>query len=198
MTLANKVTLLRILLIPFLILCTLEAANAEWFRYLAASVLFLVGIGDIVDGYLAKKRNEVTVLGQFLDPIADKFVVISLCIILSSRFWPGPHLPFWLAALILCRELFVITGFLSLFLTNVQPRPWPCLLGRINNNAQQVMYGVVIVGNVMPNFVLTFFWWGTGFFSLVSVLAYIWLGVDIVCKSQRFKLSMGRSAQEVP
>ncbi|HHT9119626.1 MAG TPA: CDP-alcohol phosphatidyltransferase family protein [Candidatus Hypogeohydataceae bacterium YC41] len=198
MTLANKVTLLRILLTPFLILCTLKAVDAEWCRYLAASILFLVGIGDIIDGYIAKKRNEVTVLGQFLDPAADKFVVISLCIILSSRFWPGPHLPFWLASLILCRELFIITGFLSMFLTNVQPSPWPCLLGRINNNAQQVMYGVVIVGNVMPNFVLTFFWWGTGFFSLISLLAYIWLGIDILSKRQRFNPSVRQRAQEVP
>lgn len=197
MTLANKITLLRILLTPFLILCTLEAANAEWFRYLAGSLLFLVGIGDVIDGYVAKKRNEVTKLGQFLDPVADKFVVISLCIVLSSRFWPGPHLPYWLAALILCRELFIIVGFVSLSLTNVHASPWPCLLGRINNNAQQVMYGVVIFGNVMPDFVLTFFWWGTGFFSLISALAYMWLGVRILSERQGYKTGIDRSAQEV-
>ncbi len=198
MTLANKITLSRILLTPFLILCVLEAANAEWCRYLAASLLFLVGIGDVVDGYVAKKRNEVTTLGQFLDPIADKFVVISLCMVLLSRFWPGPHLPFWLAAMILCRELFVITGFLSLSVTNVQPNPWPCLLGRINNNAQQVTYGIVIVGNVMPDSVLTFFWWGTGFFTIASALAYVWLSLDMLGKRQELKLGISRSAQEVP
>jgi len=124
MTLANKITLLRILLTPFLILCTLEAANAEWFRYLAGSLLFLVGIGDAVDGYVAKKRNEVTKLGQFLDPVADKFVVISLCIVLSSRFWPGPHLPYWLAALILCRELFVIVGLMYMGKSSKMLEKW--------------------------------------------------------------------------
>lgn len=196
MTVANKITILRILLTPILVLCALNAADAEWWRYLAASLLFLVGTGDILDGYIAKKRNEATRLGQFLDPIADKFVVISLCIVLSSRFWPGPHLPFWLATLILCREFLVIFGFLSLSLTNVQPNPWPCLLGRINNNAQQVMYGIVIVGNVMPDFVLMFFWWGTGFFSLISVLTYVWLGAGMLGKRQGLGPGVGRSVQE--
>ncbi len=196
MTLANKVTLLRIFLTPFLIVCVLEVASAEWYRYLAGSLLFLVGIGDVVDGYLAKKRNEVTELGRFLDPIADKFVVITLCIVLSSSFWAGPHLPLWLTAVILGRELFIIIGFLSLSFTNVKPNPWPCLLGRINNNAQQVMYGVVIFGNVMPDFVLKFFWFGTGFFSIISLALYIWLGVTML-RRQDVKPSVERSVQEV-
>jgi len=196
MTLANKVTIGRILLTPFLIICLFEVASAEWWRYLAASLLFLVGIGDVVDGYLAKKRNEATRLGGFLDPIADKFVVISLCIILYSRFWPGPHLPFWLFALILCRELLVIAGFLSLSFTNVQPNPWPCLLGRVNNNGQQIMYGIVIVGNVMPDFVIKFFWFGVGVTSLISFLAYMWLFVGIL-RRQAVKPGVGQRAQEV-
>ncbi len=197
MTLANKVTIGRILLTPFLIICLFEAANAEWWRYLSASLLFVVGIGDVVDGYLAKKRNEETELGKFLDPIADKFVVISLCLILYSGFWPGPHLPFWLFAVILVREIFVIGGFLSLSFVNVKPNPWPCLIGRVNNNGQQIMYGFVILGNVMPDISIKLIQFGVGITCLISFFAYMWLFFDILKQRQGVKPDVSRSMQEV-
>ncbi|MCB7130062.1 MAG: CDP-alcohol phosphatidyltransferase family protein [Candidatus Brocadiales bacterium] len=197
MTLANKVTIGRILLTPILIIALFEATNAEWWRYLAASLLFVVGIGDAVDGYLAKKRNEETELGKFLDPIADKFVVISLCLILYSHFWVGPHLPFWLFAVILFREIFVVGGFLSLSFANIKPNPWPCLMGRVNNNVQHVMYGFVIVGNVMPDIATKLIQFSVGITCIVSLLAYTWLFFDILKQRQSVKAGVNQSVQEV-
>lgn len=197
MTLANKVTIGRILLTPILIISLFEAANAEWWRYLAASLLFVVGVGDIVDGYLAKKRNEETELGKFLDPVADKFVVISLCLILYSHFWVGPHLPFWLFAVILFREIFVVGGFLSLSFANIKPNPWPCLIGRANNNGQQIMYGFVILGNVMPDIATKLIQFGVGITCIVSLFAYAWLFFDILKQRQSVKAGVNQSVQEV-
>ncbi len=197
MTLANKVTILRIVLVPFLVICLWETVNAEWWRYLAASLLFLVGIGDVVDGYLAKKMNEVTKLGALLDPIADKFVVIALCLVLYSHYWVGPHLPFWLYAVILAREAFVVTGFLSLSFTNVQIDPWPCLIGRVNNNGQQIMYGFVILGHVMPEISVRLIQYGVGITTVISFLAYMWLFFGILKPRQGVKSDVSHSMQEV-
>ncbi len=197
MTLANKVTILRIVLVPFLVICLLQTVNAEWWRYLAASLLFLVGIGDVVDGYLAKKMNEVTKLGALLDPIADKFVVLALCLVLYSHYWVGPHLPFWLFGVILVREAFVIVAFLSLSFTNVQPDPWPSLIGRVNNNGQQIMYGFVIMGHVMPEISVRLIQYGVGITTLLSFLAYARLFIGTIKERQRVEPDVSRSVQEV-
>ena len=102
MGIANKVTLLRILLVPVLIFF-LEIVCP--YQHIIATLIFLViAMTDSLDGYIARKRNEVTLLGKVMDPIADK-VIISAALI----FLIGKGVPAWMAFVIITRE-FLVSG----------------------------------------------------------------------------------------
>lgn len=101
MTLSNKLTFFRILAIPpTLVLIMLYNANLFILGYLIA---IFIGFTDFLDGYLARKHNEITNLGKFMDPLADKMFVGTMALVLVYfRF-----IPIWLLVVILVRELLV-------------------------------------------------------------------------------------------
>ena len=110
--LPNYITIGRIVVVPFLVVVLLTPVGEAWFGingYALAIVLFLVGaLTDILDGHLARRRNQVSDLGKLLDPIADKLLVSAALIVLVEK-----HLaPSWAVVVILGRE-FIITGLRS-------------------------------------------------------------------------------------
>ena len=109
MTLANQLTVVRILLIPvFVVLLVYEA------RIAALIVFLLTCISDVLDGYIARTWRQQTTLGTFLDPIADKLLVTAVLISLVGR----QLVPAWMAVIILCREI-AITGLRAMAAVNV-------------------------------------------------------------------------------
>lgn len=98
MNLPNRLTLLRILLVP---VCLLLAGYDQY--TIAAAVFALAAITDTLDGYIARKRGLITVFGKFADPIADKILVLSMMIVLCHE----GLLPVWLPVLVTFRELLV-------------------------------------------------------------------------------------------
>lgn len=118
-TLANKVTFIRILNVPFFILLLLYYKHSlkqdnpyEIFRYFAIAVFLLTIFLDAIDGFLARKRNEISKLGTILDPIADKLLLVSSFIILSgnSISISHHHLPVWFVFLVISRDIVLIAG----------------------------------------------------------------------------------------
>ncbi len=107
MTLANKITLLRIVLVPVFITFTIPGAT--WSKLIAASIFVLACATDPLDGYFARSRSEVTVLGTFLDPLADKLLTMSAFVILVKY----QIVAAWMAIIIIGREV-VITGLRAL------------------------------------------------------------------------------------
>ncbi|MGB4592324.1 MAG: CDP-diacylglycerol--glycerol-3-phosphate 3-phosphatidyltransferase [Coriobacteriia bacterium] len=103
-TAANRVTLVRIVLIP-VFLVILLAELPVWGPWLAALVFTLLAATDAVDGYLARSRNEVTTFGKFIDPLADKLLVTAALVALVDL----ERLPSWIALIIISREL-VVSG----------------------------------------------------------------------------------------
>jgi CDP-diacylglycerol--glycerol-3-phosphate 3-phosphatidyltransferase len=103
-SIANRVTLARVVLIP-IFLAILLAKLPAWGPWLAAAVFALLAGTDAVDGYLARSRNEVTTFGKFIDPIADKLLVTAALVALVEL----GRLPSWIAVLIISREL-VVSG----------------------------------------------------------------------------------------
>ena len=103
MNIANKLTVLRILLVPFFVACLIiEFPYAN----VAAGVIFVAAsITDMLDGRLARKLNIITDFGKFADPLADKILVISACVCLVEKL----ILPAWSVIIILFRE-FVVSG----------------------------------------------------------------------------------------
>ncbi len=103
MNIANKLTILRIILIPiFMIFLVFDI---EYGQFIAAAIFVVASITDYLDGYLARTMNLVTKFGKFIDPLADKLLVSTAFITLTEM----GKIPSWIAVLIIARE-FVITG----------------------------------------------------------------------------------------
>lgn len=106
-TLANIITLARLGLLPIIVVLIWPGIESRETCFWASIIYALGGLLDIVDGILARKRNQVTVLGKFLDPLADKlFYLVVLIALLQLQ---GPRVPPWLVMIVLAREL-AITG----------------------------------------------------------------------------------------
>lgn len=103
MNLPNKLTLTRILLIPVFVAC-METIGTD--HYIVLIVFAIASFTDILDGNIARKRGLVTTFGKFMDPLADKLLVLSAFVLLSAH----GQVPSWITIVILAREL-AITGF---------------------------------------------------------------------------------------
>jgi CDP-diacylglycerol---glycerol-3-phosphate 3-phosphatidyltransferase len=111
--LPNYITLARIVFVPLLVVVLLTPVSERWFGisgYALGIVLFLIAaLTDILDGHLARRRDQVSTLGKFLDPVADKLLISAALIVLVEK-----HLaPAWAVVIILGRE-FIITGLRSI------------------------------------------------------------------------------------
>ena len=107
MNLPNKLTVLRVIMIPFFVFFLLleNGANPTW-RYLSAAIFIVASFTDLLDGKIARIYNLVTNFGKFMDPLADKLLVCSALICLIQL----EQLPAWMVIIIISRE-FIISGF---------------------------------------------------------------------------------------
>src|SRR5262245_27540279 len=120
MTTANKITIFRILLVPFFIVEVLSYVDdgEEWHRFLAIGAFLLASICDGVDGYIARRYNQRSELGSILDPLADKLLLLSGIVVLS--FNHGPYfetVPFWLTATVIGRDVRLVIGLVVIQMT---------------------------------------------------------------------------------
>ncbi|MDE7311573.1 MAG: CDP-diacylglycerol--glycerol-3-phosphate 3-phosphatidyltransferase [Eubacterium sp.] len=106
MNLPNKLTMLRVLLIPFFVFFLLAPAFADSGKYIATVIFVIASLTDLFDGKIARKYNLVTNFGKFMDPLADKLLVCSALICLVDR----KELASWIVIVIIARE-FIISGF---------------------------------------------------------------------------------------
>lgn len=104
MNLPNKLTMLRIIMIPFFVFFALM--GVQWAQYVALAIYILACITDTLDGKIARARNLITDFGKFADPIADKLLVMSALVILVDT----ARMPSWVCIVMLARE-FIISGF---------------------------------------------------------------------------------------
>ena len=114
MNLPNKLTIFRIILVPLMVIVPFLGLNNEYFgiplQYLIIDFIFIVAsITDKLDGYLARKNNQVTTFGKFLDPLADKILVLAAMVMLVEM----NRLPAWIPIIVLARE-FIILAFVDL------------------------------------------------------------------------------------
>jgi CDP-diacylglycerol--glycerol-3-phosphate 3-phosphatidyltransferase len=133
MTTANKVTILRILLLPFFVAGVLYYQNTgnEIFRLSAILAFAIAAICDGVDGYIARHYNQKSELGAMLDPLADKLLLVSSVILLSLN---KPHLgtfPAWLTVTVIGRDLLLLIGLVVIQMTVGKVKVRPRILGKI-------------------------------------------------------------------
>jgi CDP-diacylglycerol--glycerol-3-phosphate 3-phosphatidyltransferase len=182
MTTANKITILRILLIPFFVVETLYYVKTgnEVHRLVAILAFAITAILDGVDGYIARHYHQISELGKILDPLADKLLLVSAIVILS--FDNEPHLgqiPLWLTGTIIGRDLVILMGVIVVRLTVGKLTVHPRLTGKIATVFQMV---AVIWILLRWDFIYHRRWqeiWvlGAGVFTAASGLIYVWDGI---------------------
>lgn len=199
MNLPNKLTLIRIICIPFFIIFAVydffpfDEGYADWLSRIVAAFLFIgASVTDFLDGHIARKHNLVTDFGKFMDPLADKFLVIGsmFALYMSSYtfayndlfvydFCVSPeilrHLFFWGAIIVLFRELAVTSMRLVVAKSGVVVAA--NMLGKIKTNTQIVCVSVLLLEPVILPFC-------RGWLSLLSVIVMavftLWSGLNYI------------------
>lgn len=103
MNLPNKLTILRILMVPVFVVFMCLPKDLNWSKYVALGIFVIAAITDFFDGYISRKNNIVTKFGKIMDPLADKMLVASGFILIAA----SGIIPVWMAVLIVCRDFFV-------------------------------------------------------------------------------------------
>src|SRR5437879_6894731 len=177
MTTANKITILRILLIPFFVVEVLYyVKNGNEAHRLAAILSFAVAaICDGVDGYIARRYNQRSELGAILDPLADKLLLVSGIVLLSFN-WPNfDPIPLWLTGTIIGRDILLLVGLLVIHLTVGKVKVRPRVLGKVATVFQMVIVlWILLRWNERS---LKFLTLGAAIFTGGSGLMYVWDGV---------------------
>ncbi|MCR5145622.1 MAG: CDP-diacylglycerol--glycerol-3-phosphate 3-phosphatidyltransferase [Lachnospiraceae bacterium] len=163
MNLPNKLTIFRILLIPFFVVFLLIDPENAMFRYIADAIFIIASLTDMLDGKIARKYNLITDFGKFMDPLADKLLVCSALICLIET----KQVPAWVVIIIIARE-FIISGFRLVASDNgvvIAASYW----GKFKTVFQMIMI-IVMIANI-PNPV---------FYMLGQVLMYVALVLTVV------------------
>lgn len=179
MTIANSITILRILLIPVFVMFVVyygasvaRGEPQEWIRWSAIVVFLIASVSDAFDGWLARRLNQVSRLGAALDPIADKGLLLSAIIALSLSPWED-SLPLWFPILVIARDLVIVTGCVVVHWYNNRLEVRPTFIGKAATALQ--MTAVTWVMLQLPYLEIPVIL--AGLATLISGLEYVVQGV---------------------
>ena len=165
----NKLTIARMIIVPFLVIFLLTGWGGEANRYISLTLFVVASVTDWFDGYLARKNNLVTNFGKFMDPLADKLLVCSamICMIDLKR------LPAWFVIIIIARE-FIISGFRLIAAENgivIAANYW----GKFKTASQMIMI-ILLILHFDGIFVILeqIFIWLSLALTIISLITYIW------------------------
>ena len=164
----NKLTIARMIMVPFFVLFILTGWGGDANRYICLAIFAAASITDYLDGHLARKNNLVTNFGKFMDPLADKLLVCSalICMIELDR------LPAWIVIIIIARE-FIISGFRLIAAENgvvIAANYW----GKFKTVSQMIMIILLILnfGGIFKTLETIFVWLSLAL-TVISLLTYI-------------------------
>jgi CDP-diacylglycerol--glycerol-3-phosphate 3-phosphatidyltransferase len=182
MTTANKVTILRMLLIPFFVVEALYYVKTgkETFRLLATLAFAIAAICDGVDGYIARHYNQRSELGAILDPLADKLLLVSGIVLFT--FDNSPHfgsIPLWLTGTIIGRDLIILIGYGVIHATIGKVKVRPHFVGKIATVLQMLcVIWILLKWDAQFSPVWFSIWTlGAGICTGISGLLYVWDGM---------------------
>lgn len=175
MNLPNKITVFRILMIPFFVACML-IKEIPYHEIIAGVIFIIAALSDLVDGKIARRFNLVTNFGKFMDPLADKLLVQSalLCFVANGL------LPAWIAIVIMSRE-FIISGF-RLVAADKGIVIAAGYMGKLKTVFQMVMSVMLIFHFSHPVWLATeqIFIWGSLILTIVSLVDYFIKNKDVL------------------
>ena len=188
MTTANKITVVRILMIPAFVTMAIYYGQSiqrhdplEWQRFTAIAIFLIAAVSDGLDGYIARRYKQRSALGAILDPIADKGLLLSGIITLSISNWSevDPNygrFPVWFPVLVITRDAVILVGAIILhyFIGN-KMRIKPSWTGKVATVCQMCAIAWVMLQlHFLP---LIFVVFVAGIFTLISGVIYVMEGV---------------------
>jgi len=146
-TLANRITIGRLVLIPFFLTAVALAGEAyPQARWIALALFIIAAVSDGVDGYIARHHGQRTKLGAVLDPTADKLLVNSAFVFLAVNRDLEQALPYWFPVVMLSRDIFIVTGgWLVHEFVNPIKRVRPSWSGKVNTVLQMAVIIAVLI-----------------------------------------------------
>ena len=176
LTFANKVTIGRILVVPFFIATVLYYSNERgYLRLIALGVFLFAVITDVIDGYIARTHHQKTKAGAILDPLADKLLLISafICLTIKGGVFSSVQFPLWLVVSVISRDVILLLGAMIIHLVqgglNIIPTKW----GKAATFFQIICIFVVLLEwKISP-----ILWYLTAGLTVISGLGYIRNGI---------------------
>jgi len=163
LTIANILTIIRLVLVP------LFAVFAVYNDLRTALLIFvLAALTDTLDGLAARYFRQSTALGRILDPMADKLLIVTAFVILTLPGRGFEPIPFWLTAIVISRDVFIVLGALAINITTGFRGFRPSVPGKVSTSVQLVTLAAVLAANA----------WG-GFGEHLRVLYYITFAVTL-------------------
>lgn len=180
MTVANHITVARILLIPVFVLFAVyygrsieDGRPEEWLRIASIIVFITASVTDLLDGWVARKFGQMSRVGAVLDPIADKGLLLTALVTLTFSKWTYAF-PLWFLVLVIARDIVIMTGCVVVKHLNGHLDVRPSFIGKTATAAQMVALAWVMLqipGHLYPIYV-------AGAFTLLSGMGYVLDGVS--------------------
>jgi len=175
MNIPNSLTLLRIILVPVIVIFLIDG------DYLGAMIAFVVaGITDGLDGFLARILKQKTILGSYLDPMADKALLVSSFITLSVL----GIIPGWLAVIVISRDMVILLGISLLFILSISFDVKPAFISKVTTLLQILTIFLVLMSKSFPLFtsyeVTEVFFWITAIVTVISGFQYLFKGIKFI------------------
>ena len=167
MNLPNKLTVLRVIMIPFFVFFMLTDFAGAASNWIALAIFIIASLTDLLDGKIARKYNLVTNFGKFMDPLADKLLVCSalICFVELS------YMPAWMVIVIIARE-FIISGFRLIASDNgvvIAASYW----GKVKTTFQMIMICLMIANISVLQIVTDIVMWIALILTVVSLIDYL-------------------------
>lgn len=171
MNLANRLTILRIVLVPFFVMSILY--HRLW---IALAIFVIASLTDALDGYIARKFDQKTGFGAVIDPLADKLLIMSAYVSLGIVSGLPSHIrmPVYVPLAVISRDVIILMGVGLIFLNNEKIDIKPTIMSKITTFFQMLTIILVLIGFLYSNWV----WNITVFFTVLSGLDYIKRGSE--------------------
>lgn len=169
----NILTVLRILVTPFFVILLLKESY-----FMALMVFTLAGISDGVDGMIARYFNQRTILGAYLDPLADKMLLVAAYASLAML----NRIPDWLAVIVISRDVIIVLGIAIFTITHLEYEIRPSLLSKVTTFTQIATILITLMAQAykptavfLPSLI-----WITAGITMCSGLHYLYVGLNIL------------------
>jgi len=204
---ANRITIFRILLIVPFVSCMLKINDPsitqsarDGLRYISIVIFLVMAASDVLDGLVARVKKQMTKLGSFLDPLADKLLMTCACLLLASkRAGVGDFLlPPTVVVLIIGKDMFLLIGFVIVYFITQQVRIVPAFIGKVATTLQLSMVAGILTAPEISSFVpvwiwvLRVLWWSAAGTAILATLIYIRTGSRYIEQYEHVNASMSK------